>query len=259
MSAPARECSSPMRLFPKSGSQSSSPLDSTVSLTVGLILGATLLDNCRHCLFKVQKTFVSALLTQCFKDKDKCKDKNKRHSRWFPLKILPRQNEKMFQHKFCQVASVQVGRAVPQKVQQMRQKEGGGGGQEWQLLCLISAFTTPPSTCKSFPLRNATTLQWRISMMPKLTLSKGPTGGSKEWLQPSPQLTWHHLTLKLNAGVGGWAHLQSYRIHRKFAPFFAQIFAKKIVKCKNLHKKLRKHLRHDYFLAFICANICTIF
>ena len=114
----------------------------------------------------------------------------------------------MFQHKFCQVASVQVGRAVPQKVQQMRQKEGGGGGQEWQLLCLISAFTTPPSTCKSFPLRNATTLQWRISMMPKLTLSKGPTGGSKEWLQPSPQLTWHHLTLKLNAGVGGWAHLQ---------------------------------------------------
>ena len=51
----------------------------------------------------------------------------------------------------------------------------------------------------------------------------------------------------------------AYRIHRKFAPFFAQIFAKKIVKCKNLHKKLRKHLRHDYFLAFICANICTIF
>ena len=41
-----------------------------------------------------------------------------------------------------------------------------------------------------------------------------------------------------------------YRIHRKFA----QIFAKKFVKCKNLHKKLRKHLRHDYFLAFICAN-----
>ena len=28
----------------------------------------------------------------------------------------------------------------------------------------------------------------------------------------------------------------SYRIHRKFAPFFAQIFAKKFVKCKNLHK-----------------------
>ena len=46
MGAPARECSSPMRLFPKSGSQSSSPLDSTVSLTVGLILGATLgLEN----------------------------------------------------------------------------------------------------------------------------------------------------------------------------------------------------------------------
>ena len=89
MSAPARECSSPMRLFPKSGSQSSSPLDSTVSLTVGLILGATLLDNCRHCLFKVQQTFVSALLTQCFKDKDSCKDKNKRHSRWFPLKFAP--------------------------------------------------------------------------------------------------------------------------------------------------------------------------
>ena len=86
MGAPARECSSPMRLFPKSGSQSSSPLDSTVSLTVGLILGATLLDNCRPCLFKVQQAFVSALLTQCFKDKDKCKDKNKRHSRWFPLK-----------------------------------------------------------------------------------------------------------------------------------------------------------------------------
>ena len=51
----------------------------------------------------------------------------------------------------------------------------------------------------------------------------------------------------------------TYRIHRKFAPFFAQIFAKKFVKCKNLHKKLRKHLRHDYFLAFICANICTNF
>ena len=51
----------------------------------------------------------------------------------------------------------------------------------------------------------------------------------------------------------------AYRIHRKFAPFFAQIFAKKIVKCKNLHKKLRKHMRHNYFLAIICANIYTNF
>ena len=206
MNAPARECSSPMTLSPKSGSQSSSPLASTASLTVGLILGATLLDNCRPCLFKVQQTFVSALLAQCFKDKDKCKDKNKRHSRWFPLKkFAPPKNEKMFQHILCQVASVQVGRAVPKKVQQGRQKEGGG--QKWQLLC---AFITPPSTCKRFPLRNATILQWRISMMPKLTLSKGSTwGGSKEWPQPSPQLTWHHLTLKMNAGVGGWVHLQS--------------------------------------------------
>ena len=30
--------------------------------------------------------------------------------------------------------------------------------------------------------------------------------------------------------------IMSYRIHRKFAPFFVQIFAKKFVKCKNLHK-----------------------
>ena len=52
---------------------------------------------------------------------------------------------------------------------------------------------------------------------------------------------------------------KAYRIHRKFAPFFAQIFANKFVKCKNFHKKLRKHLRHDYLLAFICANICTNF
>ena len=84
-----------MTLSPKSGSQSSSPLASTASLTVGLILGATLLDNCRPCLFKVQQTFVSALLTQCFKDKDKCNDKNKRHSRWFPSKkICPAKKSK---------------------------------------------------------------------------------------------------------------------------------------------------------------------
>ena len=91
MSAPARECSSPMKLSPISGSQSSSPLDFTASLKVGLILGATpsLLDNCRPCLFQVQQTFVSALLTQCFKDK------NKRHSRWFPLKkFAPPKNKK---------------------------------------------------------------------------------------------------------------------------------------------------------------------
>ena len=208
MSAPARECSSPMTLSPKSGSQSSSPLDSTASLMVGLIFRGhiALVENCRPCLFRVQQTFVSACLAQCFKDKDKCKDKNKRHSRWFPLKnFASPKNKKMFQHTICQVASVQVGGAVPKKVQQGRQKEGGG--QEWQLLC---AFITPPSTCKRFPLRSATTLQWRISMMPKLTLSKGSTwGGSKEWLQPSPQLTWHHLTLKLNARVDGWVHLQS--------------------------------------------------
>ena len=88
MSAPARECSSPMTLSPKSGSQSSSPLDSTASLMVGLIFRGhiALVENCRPCLFRVQQTFVSACLAQCFKDKDKCKDKNKRHSRWFPLK-----------------------------------------------------------------------------------------------------------------------------------------------------------------------------
>ena len=129
MSAPARECSSPMTLSPKSGSQSSSPLDSTASLMVGLIFRGhiALVENCRPCLFKVQQTFVSALLAQCFKDKDKCKDKNKRHSRWFPLKkFAPPKNEKMFQHILCQVASVQVGRAVPKKVQQGRQKEGRG-------------------------------------------------------------------------------------------------------------------------------------
>ena len=93
MSRPARECSSPMTLSPKFGSQSSSPLDSTASLMVGLIFRGhiALVKNCRPCLFKVQQTFVSALLAQCFKDKDKRKDKNKRHSRWFPLKISPRQ------------------------------------------------------------------------------------------------------------------------------------------------------------------------